>query len=125
MATPRVITHNPLRPTAIQKLLEMIGRVRLYPRLLIVTALDPDINQTTWVVIRVCKKICMHAMVCLSRASQPKSAGNAAKSSQFIGQFSWFTGDPIGLKGLRTVLCTNTTSLQSARDWSQESSTQC
>ena len=31
-----ICTHfNPLRPTAIQKLLEMIGRVCLYPRLLI------------------------------------------------------------------------------------------
>ena len=42
-----VFDINPLRPTAIQKLLEMIGRVRLYPRLLVATALDSDINQTT------------------------------------------------------------------------------
>ena len=32
----------------------------------------------------------------------PRSAGDAAKLSQFIGQFSWVTGDPIGLKGLCT-----------------------
>ena len=42
----------------------------------------------------------MHAAVCLLRAGQPRSAGNAAKLGQFIGQFSWVTGDPIGLKGL-------------------------
>ena len=34
---------NPLRPTTIQKLLEM-SRVRLYPQLLVATALDSDIN---------------------------------------------------------------------------------
>ena len=43
----------------------------------------------------------MHAAVCLLRAGQPRSAGDAAKSGQFIGQFSWVTGDPIGLKGLK------------------------
>ena len=42
----------------------------------------------------------MHAAVCLLRAGQPRSAGQAAKSGQFIGQFSWVTGDPIVLKGL-------------------------
>ena len=44
----------------------------------------------------------MHAAVCLLRAGQPRSAGDAAKLGQFIGQFSWVTGDPIGVKGLRT-----------------------
>ena len=34
------------------------------------------------------------------RAGQPRSAGDAAKSSQFIGQFSWVTGETIVLKGL-------------------------
>ena len=38
--------YNPLSLTAIQKLLEMIGRVRLYPRLLVATVLDSYINQT-------------------------------------------------------------------------------
>ena len=42
----------------------------------------------------------MHAAVCLLRAGQPRSAGDAAKSGQFIGQFSWVTGNPIVLKGL-------------------------
>ena len=42
----------------------------------------------------------MHAAVCLLRAGQPRSAGDAAKLGQFIGKFSWVTGDPIGLKGL-------------------------
>ena len=45
----------------------------------------------------------MHAAVCLLRAGQPRSAGDAAKLGQFIGQFSWVTGDPIGLKGLFTL----------------------
>ena len=39
--------YNPLTPTAIQKLLEIIDRVRLYPSCLFATALDSDINQTT------------------------------------------------------------------------------
>ena len=38
--------YNPLRTTAIQKLLEMIGRVRLCPSYSFATALDSDINQT-------------------------------------------------------------------------------
>ena len=38
---------NPLTPTAIQKLLEIIDRVRLYPSCSFATALDSDINQTT------------------------------------------------------------------------------
>ena len=42
----------------------------------------------------------MHAAVCLLRAGQPRSAGDTAKLGQFIGQFSWVTGDPIGLKRL-------------------------
>ena len=37
---------NPLTTTAIQKLLEMIGRVRLCPSYSFATALDSDINQT-------------------------------------------------------------------------------
>ena len=46
----------------------------------------------------------MHAAVCLLRAGQPRSAGDAAKLGQFIGQFSWVTGDPIVLKGLYRVI---------------------
>ena len=38
---------NPLRPTVIPKLLEIIGRVRLCPSCSFATALDSDINQTT------------------------------------------------------------------------------
>ena len=45
----------------------------------------------------------MHAAVCLLRAGQPRSAGDAAKLGQFIGQFSWVTGDPIGVKGLYAI----------------------
>ena len=95
-------TLNPQTPTAIQKLLEIIDIVRLYPSCLFATALDSDIIQTTgsggrpkmWENRR------MHAAVCLLRAGQPRSAGDAAKLGQFIGQFSWVTGDPIGVKGL-------------------------
>ena len=107
---PRPLTHttsiflhlrclNPLTPTAIQKLLEIIDRVRLYPSCSFATALDSDINQTTgsggrpkmWENRR------MHAAVCLLRAGQPRSASDAAKLGQFIGQFSWVTGDPTGV----------------------------
>ena len=45
----------------------------------------------------------MHAAVCLLRAGQSRSAGDAAKWGQFVGKFSWVTGDPIGLKGLTLV----------------------
>ena len=38
---------NPLRTTVIQKLLEIIGIVRLCPSCSFATALDSDINQTT------------------------------------------------------------------------------
>ena len=93
---------NPLRLTAIQKLLEIIGKVRLYPSCSFATALDSDINQTTGSGghLSMWENQCMHAAVCLLRAGQPRSAGDAAKLGQFIGQFSWVTGDPIGLKGL-------------------------
>ena len=43
----------------------------------------------------------MHATVCLLRAGQRRRAGDAAKSGQFRGQFSWVTGDPMGVKGLK------------------------
>ena len=42
----------------------------------------------------------MHAAVCLLRAGQPTSAGDATKLGQFVGKLSWVTGDPIGVKGL-------------------------
>ena len=48
----------------------------------------------------------MHAAVCLLHAGQPRSAGDA-KSGQFVGQFSWVTGDPIVLKGLNTKIISN------------------
>ena len=96
------LTFNPLTPTAIQKLLEIIDRVRLYPSCSFATALDSDINQTTGSGghLSMWKNRCMHATVCLLRAGQPRSAGDAAKLGQFVGKFSWVTGDPIGVKGL-------------------------
>ena len=38
--------------------------------------------------------------VCLLRTGQLRRAGDAAKLGQFIGQFSWVTDDPKGVKGL-------------------------
>ena len=98
----RFAAYNPLTPTVIQKLLEIIGRVRLCPSCSFATALDSDINQTTGSGghLSMWENRCMHAAVCLLRAGQPRSAGDAAKLGQFIGQFSWVTGDPIGVKGL-------------------------
>ena len=102
MNSIKLLHNNPLRPTVIQKLLEIIDRVRLYPSCSFATALDSDINQTTGSGghLSMWENRCMHAAVCLLRAGQPRSAGDAAKSGQFVGQFSWVTGDPIGLKGL-------------------------
>ena len=93
---------NPLTTTAIQKLLEMIGRVRLCPSYSFATALDSDINQTAGSggYLSMWENRCMHGTVCLLRAGQPRRAGAAAKSGQFVGQFSWVTGDPIVDKGL-------------------------
>ena len=69
---------NPLRPTAIQKLLEIIGRVRLYPSCSFTTALDSDINQTTGSGghLSICEKIdvCMPQCVCCVQASPEAQA---------------------------------------------------
>ena len=46
----------------------------------------------------------MHATVCLLRADWPTRTSDVAKSGQFIGQLSWVTSDPIGLKGLMSCL---------------------
>ena len=40
---------------------------------------------------------------CRSVSVVCRSAGDAAKLGQFIGQFTWVTGDPIGLKGLYNI----------------------
>ena len=55
-------------------------------------------------VIRVCEKIdaCIPQCVCW-RAGQPRRAGNAAKSGQFIGQFSCVENDTPVLKGLKKI----------------------
>ena len=93
--------YNPFRTIAIKKLLEMIGRVCLYPRYLVCDRSrlrhKPDYRHG-WLIEYVRKS--MHACHSLLRAGQPNSAGVAAKSVQFIGQFSWVTGDPISQKGL-------------------------
>ena len=74
-------TFNPLRTTVIQKLLEIIGIVRLCPSCSFATALDSDIIQTTGTggVLSRWENRCVHAAVCLLRAGQPRSAGDAAK----------------------------------------------
>ena len=99
----KIALYNHLRTTAIRKLLEMIGRVRLCPSYSFATALDSDINQTAGSggYLSMWENRCMHGTVCLLRADQPRRAGAAAKSGQFVGQFSWVTGDPIVLKGLK------------------------
>ena len=94
------------RRQSFKKLLGIIGRVRLCPSCSFATALDSDINQTTGSGghLSMWENRCMHAAVCLLRAGQPRSAGDAAKLGQFIGQFSWVAGDPIGVKGLCTCM---------------------
>ena len=93
------IIDNPLRPVAISKLLELIGRSAYILTSSPATAPDSDINQTA-LPARECEKI-MHATVCLLRAGQPRCTSNAAKSGQFrIGKFSGVIGDPMGVKGL-------------------------
>ena len=42
----------------------------------------------------------MHAAVFLLRAGQPKRAGDAAKSGEFLGEFSWVEFDSVGVRGL-------------------------
>ena len=90
---------NPLTPTAIQKLLEIIDIVRLYPSCSFATALDSDINRLP--LVRRCEKIdvCMPQCVCCVQASREAPA-TRRNWVNFIGQFSWVTGDPIGVKGL-------------------------
>ena len=46
----------------------------------------------------------MHATVCLLRAGQPRRAGDAAKSGQFEGQFSWDEFVPTDIKGLLSMI---------------------
>ena len=98
----KIALYNHLTMTAIRKLLEMIGRVRLCPSYSFATALDSDINQTAGSggYLSMWEDRCMHGAVCLLRAGQPWRAGAAAKSDQFVGQFSWVTGDPIVVIGL-------------------------
>ena len=70
-----LFSFNPLMPVAISKWLEMIGRSAYILDCTFTTALHSDINQTA-------------------------GLGWSAKSGQFIGQFTWVKGDPVGVKGL-------------------------
>ena len=93
---------NPLRPVAISKPLKRNGKSAYILACSLATAPDSDINQTAGSggVLSMWENRCMHATVYLLRAGQRRRAGDTAKSGQFIGQFTWVTGDPIGLKEL-------------------------
>ena len=94
---------NPLTLVAISKLLEMIDIVHLYP-----CVLNRDRSwlrhksdcRLGWSSKYVKKSIHACHSVCLLHAGQPKRAGDAAKSGEFIGEFSWVEYDPIIVKGL-------------------------
>ena len=95
-----------LSPIAISELMKMISRSAYFLACSIGTALHSYINQTSssdghlsmW------ENLCMHATVCLMCAGQSSSAGHAAKSGQFKGQFSWVKYDPTVLKGLLRMI---------------------
>ena len=89
--------YNPLTSVAISKLLEWSIGPHIFLVGSIVTALHSDINQTAGSSGRpsMWENRCMHATVCLLRAGQPRRAGDAAKSGQFKGQFSWDENVPL------------------------------
>ena len=93
---------NPLTPTAVSKPLEVIGSPTYVLACQEPNAPDSDINQTAGSPGRLSmwKNRCMHAAVCLLRAGQPKRAGNAAESGEFLGEFFWVEFDPMGVRGL-------------------------
>ena len=101
MALHISVPDNHLTLVAILKLLEMIGLVHLYPRLLdhdrSPLGHEPDCR-LGWS-YEYEKNLCMHATVCLLHAGQPKRAGDVAKSGEFIGEFSWVKYDPIAIEG--------------------------
>ena len=82
---------NPLTTIAISKLLKMIGRSAYFPRLFNRDR-SPHGHETDYWHGRsseLCEKIDACMPVCLLRAGQPRRMGDAAKSGQFRGQFSW------------------------------------
>ena len=84
--------YNPLRTTVIQKLLEIIGIVRLCPSL-------QRINASAQVPI-----IVITGGKAEKYLEQAREHGAVAESGRIVGQFSWVTGDPIGVKGLYSVV---------------------
>ena len=96
------MSYNPLTPAAVSKPLEMIGRPTYVLACSEPTAPDSDINQTAGSRGRLSmwKNRCMHAAVL--RAGQSKWDGDAAKSGEFLGEFSWVEFDPMGVRGLKT-----------------------
>ena len=91
-------SYNPLTPTAVSKPLEMIGSPTYVLTCQEPTAPDSDI--TRLLVVQVCDKIdaCMPHCVCCMQASS-----NAAKSGEFLGEFSLVEFDPMGIRGLKWI----------------------
>ena len=80
--------YNPSTTVATSKLLEMIGRSVDILTCRIATALHLDINQTAGSG-KSSEYVRKSMRACYSVCCQPRRAGDAAKSGQFIGQFSW------------------------------------
>ena len=76
------LLFNPYRPTAIQELLEIIGRVRLWPSCSFATALDSDINQTTGSGghLSMWENRCMHACCVQAIREAPATRRNSVNS---------------------------------------------
>ena len=93
-------------PAVVSKPLEMIGSPTYVLACQEPTAPDSDINQTAGSPGRpsMWKNRCMHAAVCLLHAGQLKRTGDAAKSGEFLGEFSWVEFDPMGVRGLTIAI---------------------
>ena len=79
----------------------MIGRVRLYPRLLVATALDLDINQTTGTGDHEYVRKSMHTCHSVSVACRPaEKRWRRGELGSIHRSILVVTGDPIGRKGL-------------------------
>ena len=85
-------TFNPLTTVAISKLLTRIGRSAYFllrlDRDRSTLGYKPDYRHG-WLSEYVRKLMHARNTVCLLRIGQPRRPGEAAKSSQFEGQFSW------------------------------------
>ena len=95
---------NPLRPTAIQKLLEIIGEspfisfVLVRDRSRLGHKPDYRLGWSSEYVLTIDGRMPQCRSNCVQVST--RSAADAAKLGRFIGQFSWVNRRPIGLKGL-------------------------